>query len=456
MPEFPAHGSPGFTPLAAPRPRHAPSDLNLDADDFSSAAPPLVSPALTPPRSPFTDNIRRDRLPKSIPVEAVEQPVADSNTPKVLEKLPHVQCEVRARIPTTTGQEMFLHLYTNDADNKEHLAIVFGPHIRSRSLDAPRPGETERDRMIRGAYTGTLYPGRTHSRLDAIRHDAGVVTPRSRSSSSAADPATLTPPTSESDWSYSPSYPSELGPPLVRIHSECYTGETVWSARCDCGEQLDEAARLMSLPAATPDASSTNLKQLHNLPSSGGVIVYLRQEGRGIGLGEKLKAYNLQDLGHDTMEANVLLRHPGDARSYGLATAMLLDLGLGGDRGIRLLTNNPEKVRAVEGPEKQVRVVERVPMIPLAWSSGGEKGVQGPEQVPSGYNAHMSGGSWSTKDHTQATYSKPRCHNEPVLVNHANTPTTKEPKESALAVTFQPTGRVRSMDRVKELKERAV
>jgi GTP cyclohydrolase II len=275
---------------------------------------------------------------------------------------------------------MFLHLYTNSADNKEHLAIVFGPHIRSRSLDAPRPGETERDRMIRGAYTGTLYPGRTHSRLDAIRQDAGV-TPRTMSTSSSnADPATLTPPTSESDWSYS-SYPPELGPPLVRIHSECYTGETVWSARCDCGEQLDEAARLMSLPAATPDASPNpnSQRQLHHLPSSGGVIIYLRQEGRGIGLGEKLKAYNLQDLGHDTMEANVLLRHPGDARSYGLATAMLLDLGLGGDRGIKLLTNNPEKVRAVEGPEKQVRVVERVPMIPLAWSSGGERGVQGPE-----------------------------------------------------------------------------
>lgn len=110
--------------------------------------------------------------------------------------------------------------------------------------------------------------------------------------------------------------------PLVRIHSECYTGETAWSERCDCGEQLDEAARLMSL-------------------HGGGVIVYLRQEGRGIGLSEKLKTYNLQDLGSDTVEANLLLRHPADARSYGFATAILLDLGCGGDRGIRLLTNNP-------------------------------------------------------------------------------------------------------------------
>lgn len=94
---------------------------------------------------------------------------------------------------------------------------------------------------------------------------------------------------------------------------------------------------------------------------------------------EKLKAYNLQDLGHDTMEANLLLRHPGDARSYGLATAMLMDLGLGGERGIKLLTNNPDKVRAVEGPSREVVVKERVPMIPLAWSTKGESGVHGPE-----------------------------------------------------------------------------
>lgn len=117
-----------------------------------------------------------------------------------------------------------------------------------------------------------------------------------------------------------------------------------------------------------------------SLPSSqDGVIVYLRQEGRGIGLGEKLKAYNLQDLGSDTVEANLLLRHPADARSYGLATAMLLDLGCGGDAGIRLLTNNPDKVRAVEGPNREVIVKERVPMIPLAWKSGGKKGIHSEE-----------------------------------------------------------------------------
>ena len=229
---------------------------------------------------------------------------------------------VRARIPTTSGTEMFLHLYQNSEDDKEHLAIVFGKGIRSRSLDRVKEGETEMDRLIRGAYTGRLYPGRTASRLPEKNGEIGC----------------------------QDGQEERKATPLVRIHSECYTGETVWSARCDCGEQLDEAARLMSLPG-----------------SEGGVIIYLRQEGRGIGLGEKLKAYNLQDLGSDTVEANLLLRHPADARSYGLATAMLVDLGV---HDIRLLTNNPDKVRAVEGPNREVVVRERVAMIPLAWRLG--------------------------------------------------------------------------------------
>lgn len=389
MPDFPALASPAFTPATSPKPHHPHkqhehtdnnvSHLDLDvADDFStsSAAPPLISPAFTPPHTPSLSAApgqRHDRLPRSVPHSHNEAQGDDSTSPPLLEKLPEVNCQVRARIPTTNGQEMFLHLYHNNADNKEHLAIVFGPHIRSRSLDAPRPGETERDRMIRGAYTGTLYPGRMHSRLEQIKRDEGVA-----GSGTEHDKQT----NGNGDWSYS-SYPPELGPPLVRIHSECYTGETVWSARCDCGEQLDEAARLMSLPAETPGSTTPQSEEssmpVKGLPSAGGVIVYLRQEGRGIGLLSKLKAYNLQDLGHDTMEANILLRHPGDARSYGLATAILLDLGLGGDRGIRLLTNNPEKIRAVEGPNREVRVVERVPMIPLAWKTGGKEGINSPE-----------------------------------------------------------------------------
>lgn len=293
--------------------------------------PSLISPAFTPPGTPGTSTPNPNPsslIPRGVPVDSsVETGGCGNKRPRLLEKLPEVQCIVRARIPTTAGTEMFLHLYSNNVDNKEHLAIVFGNNIRSRSLDAVRPGETEMDRMIRGAYTGVLYPGRT---------------------SSAA--------TSASDGSQPQQQPQDgdrKDTPLVRIHSECYTGETAWSARCDCGEQLDEAARLMALPSNA---------------GAGGIIVYLRQEGRGIGLGEKLKAYNLQDLGSDTVEANLLLRHPADARSYGLATAILQDLG---QAEIRLLTNNPDKIRAVEGPNREVVVRERVAMIPLSWRGRG-------------------------------------------------------------------------------------
>ena len=394
MPDFPALASPAFTPIASPKPQRrdrAVSELKLSQqhdDDPNPSAPPLISPAFTPPRTPSIDGQRHDRQPRSIPVASPSGSEQDGARPKFLEELPEVRCEVRARIPTTTGTEMWLHLYHNNVDEKEHLAIVFGPHIRSKSLDAPRPGETERDRMIRGAYVGTLYPGRTSSRVDRVeqlRRDAGVPTPRPSAGYLAQADGRRSSHLSEtsSTSEVESTYPPEFGPPLVRIHSECYTGETVWSARCDCGEQLDEAARLMSLPAPTPASTpGSEVGEPHaheRLESCGGVIVYLRQEGRGIGLLSKLKAYNLQDLGHDTMEANLLLRHPGDARSYGLATAMLLDLGLGGEMGIKLLTNNPEKVRAVEGQNREVRVVERVPMIPLAWKTGGKEGVQGPE-----------------------------------------------------------------------------
>jgi len=280
------------------------------------ASVPPACRAITPVSTPGTPKL----APQGIPVEPCEIPK------KLLKELPEVNCMVRARIPTTTGSEIFLHLYQNNIDNKEHLAIVFGDHIRSQSLDFPREGETEMDRMVRGAYTGRLYPGRTTSR-DTVPPQENI------SANSSPAPATAN---------------SRFGAPLVRIHSECYTGETAWSARCDCGEQLDEAARLMSLDP------------------NGGVVVYLRQEGRGIGLGEKLKAYNLQDLGNDTVQANLMLRHPADARSYGLATSILKDLAL---HEVRLLTNNPDKIAAVEGPRKEIKVVERVPMIPLAWKN---------------------------------------------------------------------------------------
>ena len=341
-------------PFCSPHPQPIPvsreiSELDLNALDTSTqkslhpthnhgtntpttltdALPSLISPAFTPPSTPSTPNLSLPHHlpPRSIPVDStLRNGGCGPKKPRLLQCLPEVRCIVRARIPTTTGTEMFLHLYQNSEDNKEHLAIVFGNAIRSSSLDAPREGETEMDRLIRGAYRGRLWPGRTDSRIVAEGEEGGDVVSGKGGRKVA---------------------------PLVRIHSECYTGETVWSARCDCGEQLDEAARLMSLPDVSGGADAP-----------GGVIIYLRQEGRGIGLGEKLKAYNLQDLGSDTVEANLLLRHPADARSYGLATAMLVDLGV---KEVRLLTNNPEKIRAIEGPGREVVVRERVAMIPLAW-----------------------------------------------------------------------------------------
>lgn len=378
MSGFPAHASPGLPPLASPSPDDhqpfhiGPSHARQQLLSHGGSAPPLVTPHITPPLTPNGQHVD---LHSAIPTASPGDPA----TPELLETLPEVWCEVRARIPTTTGQEMFLHLYHNNIDKKEHLAIVFGPHIRSRSLDAPRPGETEHDRMIRGAYTGTLFPGRTSSRrVQELRREAGV----QPLPAPTGDTSPNTPPGTDIEEE---QLRDKLGPALVRIHSECYTGETVWSARCDCGEQLDEAARLMSGLCTDPSSSVSTSDAPHpdhpslSQPSLGGVVIYLRQEGRGIGLLSKLKAYNLQDLGADTMQANLMLRHPADARSYGLATAMLLDLGLGGEKGVRLLTNNPVKVRAVEGPNRQVAVVERVPMIPVAWRTGGKEGVRGKE-----------------------------------------------------------------------------
>ncbi|KAL4895876.1 GTP cyclohydrolase II-domain-containing protein [Aspergillus ambiguus] len=392
---LPSHASPSFTPqdpfsstpsvdddlsLNAP----APPSLNQRIQDIRcnakgaespsgsatpSVPPSILSPSFTPPQTPG-GSVSPAQLYQQT------QSTAHSKPPRLLSCLPNVECIVRARIPTTNGAEMFLHLYHNDLDNKEHLAIVFGNSIRSRSLDAVRPGETEMDRMIRGAYIGKLHPGRISSWYDegGVSEGTGGSTRTTPAGTAAADGPVSGPP------DLAQSNPSQA--PLVRIHSECYTGETAWSARCDCGEQLDEAARLMSLPMETLAEVASQQSRIVPSNASGGVIIYLRQEGRGIGLGEKLKAYNLQDLGSDTVEANLLLRHPADARSYGLATAMLVDLGLGVDanpHGIRLLTNNPDKVRAVEGPNREVEVKERVAMVPLAWKTGGKAGIKSSE-----------------------------------------------------------------------------
>ncbi len=127
--------------------------------------------------------------------------------------------------------------------------------------------------------------------------------------------------------------------PLVRLHSECLTGDTLGSLRCDCGPQLQTALRIIG--------------------QEGGLILYLRQEGRGIGLGNKILAYALQDEGMDTVEANQALGLPVDARDYAVGAAILQDLAI---ERVRLMTNNPGKLRGLEA--HGIQVDARVPLVP--------------------------------------------------------------------------------------------
>ena len=388
------------------------------------------------------------RPPRSFSQSRPNQSV-EANEPEPL----RIRCQARTRVPTPHG-EIFLHLYLNNHDNKEHLAIVIDPvqldphlaqehaiiqsrkPIRSKTLDAVwRPDETEMERLVRGAYVGRLT-------------NAGGKT---------SGPT-------EGDKAFGAMEEGMSGvdiDPLVRIHSECYTGETIGSMRCDCGEQLDEALRqicedqivklrdiasqaevkklstalaevgvasnristeddadddmagsmdmdldvvsdtagggdtnapgttAVSTRAATPISDAVDARQSHEkqkprhrlfLPGRG-VIVYLRQEGRGIGLLEKIRAYNLQDLGHDTVSANLLLGHGADERKYDIAAEILRDLGLGEneENQIRLLTNNPEKMQGLA--KEGIHVSERVGMMPRGWKATKRrvKGRKGPE-----------------------------------------------------------------------------
>jgi len=171
---------------------------------------------------------------------------------------PQVENLVQTRIPTEHG-EFTLHYYSNNIDNKEHIAFVKGD----------------------------------------VSNKQGIP---------------------------------------VRIHSECFTGDVFGSRRCDCGEQLDMALRLINEAGC-------------------GVLIYLRQEGRGIGLLKKLQAYNLQDQGLDTVDANIHLGHLADEREYDLAALMLKDLKV---NSVSLMTNNPKKIE--ELVRLGIKVDQRIPI----------------------------------------------------------------------------------------------
>lgn len=224
------HTHKGF--LQTPVPRRP--SVQIDASVVRPSAP-----------SPADSTISTASTVVSYTTPPATPPLAQTPTKSIADAV--AWCTARARIPTPDGSEYFLHIYENIKDKKEHLAFVFGDAIRSQSLDRVQWNETELDRVKRGAYTGRLRNTVSENEQAALEAN----TPSAYSTGSEEQPALTS-------------------APLVRIHSECFTGEIGHSARCDCGEQLDEAIRLMK------EAGS-------------GVVVYLRQEGRGIGLGEKIK-----------------------------------------------------------------------------------------------------------------------------------------------------------------------
>ncbi|EFP91751.2 GTP cyclohydrolase II [Puccinia graminis f. sp. tritici] len=280
-----------------------------------------------------------------------------------------VKCQARTRIPTPDGQ-LWLHLYTNNRDQKEHLAFVIDEEqmmnptskansrrwIRSSSLDEVwSEEETEIERLIRGAYVGRLDKNQRQIETFYRPTDPSPSDPQKKKK----DP--------EQDRANGGELDNLSQVPIVRIHSECFTGETIGSQRCDCGEQLSESIR-----------------HIFSTPPYKGAVIYLRQEGRGIGLLNKIKAYNLQELGFDTLESNLLLGFGPDLRDYEVAYQILSDLKL---HQIRLMTNNPNKIEALtlssssssssstvnssssSSPSSEIKILERIPMIPRQWQS---------------------------------------------------------------------------------------
>ena len=239
---------------------------------------------------------------------------------------PSLSCRVRARIPTLLGGHFSLFLYSDQPSHSSKssspetlspMALVFnssnanGSLITSHSLEQSQTSDTSKSRQMRGCQTSTTMDGLSNG------------------------------------------FDGSQAVPLVRVHSACFTGETVYSARCDCGQQLESAIEMMS-PYTLEPSSELNATA-HSTTHQSGVIIYLPQEGRSIGLEDKLKAYNLQDIGYDTVEANELLSHPPDARQYSHAAEILADLGIG---RCNLLTNNPDKIKQLRG--YGIDVVERV------------------------------------------------------------------------------------------------
>lgn len=373
-----SHHLPSSVPSPPPTPQQVPGPLPFFGGTivFLPSKPGPNEPVILPSAIPTPTSTPPPATATQPSKAAATFPAQPSSalTPKAASRAAlQLKCHARARIPTPHGP-VFLHLYKSAQDAKEHLAIVYDPaqleagadevrpeHIRSRSLDAVwREGETEMERLIRGAYVG---------RLDPVKGGKAAPAPTKAAAGAAA----------------SAKEASKVAVPLVRIHSECFTGETLGSMRCDCGEQLDESLRLIAHPppppSSTPTAPSSSSTPSSTPPppppaQGRGVIVYLRQEGRGIGLLSKLLAYNLQDLGHDTVEANLALGHGADERTWDIAAGILEDLGFGESEdaegetegeGVRLMTNNPGKVDGLRG--EGIRVVERVPMVPRAWET---------------------------------------------------------------------------------------
>ncbi|KAJ3332413.1 GTP cyclohydrolase II, partial [Gonapodya sp. JEL0774] len=295
----------------------------------------------------------------------------------------YMECAIRCRIPTDDKGQFWVHLYVNNRDQEHHLALVYG-NLRSRTLDLPRLAETEFDRISRGACPIDQFP--------AVQ-----------AAWAASD---------SNNTANSETQADDSNVPLARIHSACFTGETICSSRCDCAEQLHSSMQAMRDATRDPN-------------SAAGVILYLRQEGRGIGLPNKLRAYNLQDLGHDTVTANLLLDLPEDGRRYDLAAAMLKDLGV---KSVRLMTNNPAKIKGIE--EGGVKVVERQSMVPERWKR--MMGLLSTSSSPAPDTSTTVGCGGELKE-VSPQVATPSSNRRPSLVSAALIESTAEQSESPFA-----------------------